>query len=226
MAILSNFPATRWQIILNRLEADGAGALTASNLAISGNTVTAITGTGLTRVITLGTAVAMLLPTAITFVSRTETAPAFSVVSTSNEELQDYLRQIRNILRIGLTDTDLPNSVIAEDAFLRAAEHLIYETLGLSGDSAYDTKAMGDPDFAERARISTMYRTAALLVLSLPDIVSESVLQQSVRYAEIDWEKKINTWIRISNNQIEEDVATPTYSDGVIGDSWTRTTLY
>ena len=49
MAILSSFYTRNWQITLNRVEASVENALVIGDFTISGNSVTSISGTGLTR---------------------------------------------------------------------------------------------------------------------------------------------------------------------------------
>ena len=229
MPILSRFPTQRWQITLNRVESSSetspiptsAFSVTTNNLP---NAVTSATPTGLMRILTLTTAVDTL-PTSAVVINQTEYS-GMMVTATANADLLDYLQQIRNLLRIGLSATDLPDATITGQAFLREAENEVYDAINLN-DASYDTKAASDPAFQERTQIAVMYRTAALLLYSLPQIVSESVLQQSVRYREIDIDNKINFWLRTADQSIEPDIVDPQYRQGaVIGSSWTITTSY
>ena len=213
MAILSSFPVTRWCVTLNRAESSTESPLTPADITITGNAVSSITGSGLNRVLILGTAVASLPPSSITFLAHT----GMTVVSTTNLELQEFLSEIRNILDIGVDAETLPNSVIESLPFLRAAELEVLK-LTENTDSSYDTKAAADPLFRERMRISVMYRTAARLLFSFPTIVAESELQLSSRYQQIDPDEKINFWLSFSDDTIKEDVVSPTseFSGGVV----------
>ena len=132
-----------------------------------------------------------------------------SVVTTTNLDLQEFLNEIRNILDVGVDAETLPNTIIASLPFLRAAELEVYELTGET-DASYDTKAAADPLFRERMRIATMYRTAARLLYSFPEIIAESELQLTTRYNSIDPEKKINFWLGISNDSVKDDVVDPT----------------
>ena len=228
MPIITRFPSHRWQITLNREPTTTEGALTALSIqaTVGGlpNLVTAITGTGLTRIITLTTATDALSSRDVTIVQRN--FAGMQVTATQNADLVGFLQQVRNLLRIGLTAQDLPDSTILEQVFLRDAELEVYDAIDLT-DSTYDTKAAGDTAFRERTQNAALYRTAAKLVYSLPEIVSETVLQQSVRYREIDLDSKVNFWLKLADQAIEPDIVDPQYRQGaVIGSSWTRTTRF
>lgn len=229
MPILTRFPSRRWQITLNRVETAGettpiptsAIIVTVDNLP---NAVTAITSTGEKRVITLTNATETLLPSAVS-ISQTNYRNMV-VLATENADLLDYLQQIRSLLRIGLTASDIPDATIMDQVFLRAAELEVYDAINLT-DTTYDPKAENDAAFRERTQNAVLYRTAALLLYSLPEIVSETVLQQSVRYREIDIDTKINFWLKAADQSIEPDIVDPQYRQGsAIGSSWTIKTYY
>ena len=190
MAILSSFYTRNWQITLNRIEASGENALVIGDFTISGNSVTSISGTGLTRNIVLGTAVEMLNPTHLVIANHM-TAPAMVVTSAVNADIPQFLNQIRQLLNIGLTSDDLPDSVISSLVYLRAAEFEVYESIRLT-DTTYDTMIGGlmptpaQRILAERYRIAVMYRTAALLIPALPDIIEQAILRERTRYVEIN----------------------------------------
>ena len=228
MAVLTSFPSLRWQITLNRLETESERALEAQDILLTLNnlpaTVATITTGGLMRVIGLSSAVASLPAASVTILQ--SAFPGMRVTATQNADLLDFLQQIRNLLRIGLTSQDLPDSTILEQVFLRAAEMEVYDATNLT-DATYDTKAASDAAFRERTQTAVMYRTAALLLYSLPEIVSETVLQQTVRYREIDIDAKVNYWLKIADQSIEPDIVDPQYRQGaVIGSSWTIPTRY
>ena len=228
MPILTRFPTRRWQITLNRAESSTETPLTPNAITVtvptSPNMVVSITGTGLKRIITLTSATDVLTTGDITIGQ--QSYAGMVVTATQNSDLLDFLQQIRNLLRIGLSSTDLPDATISEQVFLRAAELEVYDALDLT-DATYDAKAMGDDAFRERTQNAVLYRTAAKLLYSLPEIVSEAVLQQSVRYREIDISNKITFWLNLADQSIEPDVVDPQYRRGaVIGSSWTIPTAY
>ena len=130
-------------------------------------------------------------------------------------DLLGFLQQIRNLLRIGLTPQDLPDATILEQVFLRDAELEVYDAIDLT-DATYDTKAAGDNAFRERTQNAVLYRAAAKMVYSLPEIVSETVLQQSVRYREIDIDSKVNFWLKLADQAIEPDIVDPQYRQGAV----------
>ena len=74
MPIITRFPSVRWEITLNREPTASEGALTAQDVQVTvsliPNLVTAISGTGLTRVITLTTATDTLSTNAVTILQR------------------------------------------------------------------------------------------------------------------------------------------------------------
>lgn len=226
MPILTRFPSRRWQLTLNRdIDSPRESMLTDNELDVTVpnpptvNMITEITGTGLMRVITLTTAVDAI-PLANISISQ-PSHMGMRVTATQNSDLLDFLQQIRNLLRIGLTSTALPDSTILEQVFLRAAELEVYDALDLT-DTTFDAKAENDPAFRERAQNAVLYRAAAKLLYSLPEIVSEAVLQQSVRYREIDIDNKISFWLNLADQSIEPDIVDPQYRSGtVIGSSWT-----
>ena len=234
MPILTQFLSHRWKITLSREVSDTETTpIPASDITVTTNrlrnAVTRISGTGKDRIITLTTAVETLmldnLPTSAITINQIN-YPRMTVTAVENADLLDALQQIRNLLRIGLTSTDLPDSTIREQVFLRAAENEVYDATNLN-DASYDTRAANDPAFKERTQTAVMYRAAALLLYSLPEIVSEAVLQQSVRYREIDIDMKINFWLKSADQAIEPDIVDPQYRQGAaIGSSWTRTTYF
>ena len=224
MAILTQFPSKRWQITLSRLETTSEGPLLTTSITVTVpdppnvNPVTSISGTGLMRDIILMTAVDAIPLGNIQLGTR---YMGMTVTATQNSDLLEFLQQVRNLLRIGLSATALPDSTILEQVFLRSAELEVYDALNLV-DSTYDAKAENDPAFRERAQNAVLYRTAAKLLYSLPEIVSEAVLQQSVRYREIDIDNKISFWLNLADQSIEPDIVDPQYRRGaVIGSSWT-----
>ena len=216
MAILSSFPSTMWSITLST----SLVSLAPGDVTVSGNTVSAVTGAGTTWTLTLGTAVDTLAPTSIAISGNTVTA-------TDNASIAQFIEQIRNILRIGVTREDLSDSTIRELAFLRKAELAVYEKTSQT-EAQYDTASASDPALRDRFRIAVMYRTAALLVPALPDIVRESFQSELRQYVQMDWEQKINFFISQSDDAIEEDIPEGAVisSVGSVGTSYRRYTAF
>lgn len=219
MAILSQFPTTMWKITL----AESVDGLTPSHVAVSPAVVLRITGSGNVWILTLSEAI----PLENAHVNVTHNGVPVRVLSVENAEIPGFLNQIRNILRIGITAEDLPDSSIRELAFLRNAELAVYEKTG-KPEGTYDTESLVNPALRDRFRIAVMYRTAALLVPSLPDIVRESFLGELQQYAQIDWQEKINFFLSQSDDAIEEDLPEPddTGPVGSVGSSYCRFTAF
>ena len=142
----------------------------------------------------------------------------------------EALEQIRNILRIGITAEDLPDSTIEERVFLRRAELAVFAQTKTS-EADYDALPSNPENDAKRERfqIAAMYRTAALLVPALPDIVREQFQSELRQYVQMDWEQKINFFISQSDDAVAEEIAaadTVVSSVGSIGSSYTRYTAF
>ena len=193
--------------------------LNPSTLTIMGNAVTNTVGSGTSWMLTLRDAVSALAPSDITI-------PGATVLSTDNANIAGFIEQIRNILRIGLTQADLPDSTIRENAFLRKAELAVYEKTTKT-EAAFDTESATDIALRDRFRIATMYRTAALLVPALPDIVREQFQSELNQYVQMDWEQKIAFFIKQADDAVEEDIPEDQVSSvGRIGSSYTRYTAF
>ena len=119
-----------------------------------------------------------------------------------------------------MTINDISDRQI-ENPYLRSAEYEVYEALGVT-ESEYDTKAAADATYREKTRIATLYRTAALLVPSVPDILQESVLSVQRRYVQFDPDKKIAAFIRLSNNEIEEYLPEDSKRSGFVARSFKK----
>ena len=219
MAILSSFPSTRWDITLNMAR---EGGLSAGDITIAGNTVTAVTGANLMWTLTLGTATPSLDPMAFT-ISGTE------VMTTDNAEIAPFMEQIRNLLGIRIRSSDLPDSTIRELAFLRKAEMAVLAMSRYDTDMDYDVAAARDTSLRDRFRLAVMYRTAALLVPALPDIVRESFQDELRQFVQMDWEQKINFFLTQADDALIEEDLTPSAvigRVGSVGSSYTRYVAY
>ena len=219
MPILSSFPSTEWSITLSA----SRDALPQSEVHVDANTVTAVSGAGRTWTLTLGTAISTLPIADITF---SGSAAGSVVTATDNAEIAQFMTMIRNILRIGITAEDLPDSTIRELAFLRRAELAVYDKTDVDNDAAFD--AITDTAKRDRFRIAVIYRTAALLVPALPEVVREGWLNQQRQFAQIDWQQKINFFIAESDAAIEEDIPAEQQVStiGSLGSSYTRYTAF
>ena len=212
MAILSQFPSNRWIITLNREVTEPA--LAPNAFTISGNSVLSITGSGTTRTIVLGGALAMLNATDIS-IDQSGYTDEVNVIATENALLIPFLEQIRNLIGLDLSTQNLPDATILQPAFLRAAELQVYDALDTT-DTAYDTKAASDELFKERTRIAVIYRTAALLVPVLPSIVESSTLRLRTRYTQIDWQEKVAFFIKAADDAVKPDIIDPDFGDATV----------
>ena len=184
------------------------------------HTVVDTAGSGTEWTLTLENPVLTLAPSDITI-------PGATVVSTDNASISGFMEQIRNLLRIGITSEDLPDSTIREYAFLRAAELATYEKTQKT-EAAFDTESLTDTALRDRFRISTMYRTAALLVPALPDIVREEFLSELRQYVQMDWEQKINFYNTQADDVVKDDIpaGAGVSSVGSVGSRYTRYTAF
>ena len=203
MAILTQLPSRQWQVTLNRVETQGEATLTPSHFTISGNPVTSISGTGLQRDLTLTNAVSILTTSSITILAHT----GMMVVSTLNvnTELLGYIEQVRKLIWTSLTATDLPDAVIRENVYLGLAEIETLKSLGLT-TAQYNTKADADAAFALRARISTVYRTAAYLLPAVPQLLREEIESEYQQFAQVDLKEKQTFFLNAAGDSIKEDV--------------------
>lgn len=197
MAILTAFSTTTWNITLSRVETESESVLAVADLTVTGNTVTALSGTGLTRLLTLGTAVETLNPSDITIASHT----GMTVVSTANAESLTLINQVRERITTDLTSQGLPDSIITSDVYLGMAELGVLGDLGLT-EAQYESRAATDSEFKRRVRLAVIYRTAAELLYSVPQILRESLLSDSRQYSEVDWEKKREQLLSLSKTLV------------------------
>ena len=227
MAILSAIDTSNWQITLNRVEQPPELALVAADFTAP--VVTGVSGIGLTRDIVLSSSTNNLTPSNIRIANHdarpAENVSAMVVTDAITTLLAGALDQIRQLLDVGLTSTELPNAVVRSSVYLRKAELEVYQSTNLT-DATYDSTIASMPLKAEQYRISTMYRTAALLIPALPDIVEQSTLRLRTRYTEIDWEKKRALFLQLSDDIIEDDIVDPQITATVVAECITKTVLY
>lgn len=209
MAILTSFETINWKITFSEDNEN----LMANLLQVTGNMVTSLSATGITRDAVLQN------PTNNLVITDTGVS-GVTVVSVENADLADYLNEIRWLLNAALTENDLSDQQI-RSPFLRSAEFEVYDALGVT-EAEYDTRSATDMVFREKVRLSTLYRTAALLVPSIPDILQQRIFEGSVRYVEYDPKEKIANFIRLSNNEIEEFIPTENQRTGFAAGSFQR----
>ena len=218
MAVLTQFPSTKWQITLNRVETSTEASLDTAHITITSNFVDEITGSGLKRVLTLQTAVSSLAVSSITISAHT----GMEVVSTANVDLQGYLKQIRNLIWTNLSSTDLPDDTISEDVYLVHAENEVLDSLDLT-TSQYNTKAAADSAFAQRVRIAVMYRTAGYLLPAVPQLLREELNREYSQYADVDWKERQTLYFNFSDNSIKDDIpSTATRAGDITPRRWTK----
>ena len=212
MAILTTFPTRNWKITFSEDNSN----LAAGGITITGNSVTSLSSSGITRDAVLHTADSDLEVSDITATG----VSGVTVVSVENGDIANYLNQIRWLLNARLTQVDLSDQQIL-NPFLRSAEYETYDALGVT-ESQYDTRANSDSTFQEKVRLSTLYRTAALLVPAIPDIIRQGSVRASYQWAEFDPKEKIANFIRLSTNEIEEYIPEGSQRSGYVARSFQR----
>ena len=192
MAIISTFSTRNWKITFSQDSPD----LTAQGVVVNGDPLTSLSSSGVTRDAVLHS------PETTLDKNRIDTGvEGVSVIAVENSEIADYVDQVRWLLNTRLTPQDLSDRQIL-NPFLRTAEFETYDILGLT-EAEYDSRAARDPQFEEKTRLSVLYRTAALMVPAIPDIVRQSVLNTTIQWAEYDPDKKIANFLRLSHNEIQ-----------------------
>ena len=108
--------------------------------------------------------------------------------------------EIRYLISVFIREAELATDVILSDVFLRSSELELYNYLGLDGDDMFDTMIGSDPrtyaeiEYHNRSVLAVQYLTAIKLIPNLPQLLEESVLRESVRYQDIDWREKIQSY--------------------------------
>ena len=104
-------------------------------------------------------------------------------------ELSGFLQEVRDLIQVGLTTEELSDDLLSRMIFFRASELNLIRLLGDS-QSEYDAK-LGVPDFKLRAETWIASRMAAAILPALPQILEEGILDERVRYQQLDIEKRI-----------------------------------
>ena len=115
------------------------------------------------------------------------------------------INNIRDLVQIGLSNETLPDNIILKSVYFRSSELDIIDRIGLTQE-AYNAKLLSDADFRERVTIAIEKRSAAKIIPALPQIIEERVLNVEIRYAEIDWQERINLLIAESDDEIKQDL--------------------
>ena len=112
-----------------------------------------------------------------------------------------------------LTCDDLPNEVIANDAYLGSASRFVAYQLKLTNQAAFDAYSA---EYKARVLNAIQNRVAAKLIPALPQILTAEVLESEVRYQEIDWEQRIALFLNEATSFLEP-ITTPEslYGSGV-----------
>lgn len=105
------------------------------------------------------------------------------LIDSSNDDHNSYFDSIRYLLDPSLTGDELSNSVIDSLAYLVAIEDELIELIPTVLDEDYE--------HTETARKYLVYSTALELLYKYDQIIQESDIQESTRYAERDRESEI-----------------------------------
>ena len=207
-----------WRLFTNRVHNSGfpgESKLLASDISIDNNQVTSISGDTLQRLIALETPLSADPHPSDFTINNHPNPTEMQVVAVSNPGLTSYLKSmdtIRSFLSLDLTEEQLPNSIVGGDS-LRKAELVTLRLLNQT-ESQFDSEAASNATFAENARISVEYRTAAFLVPAFSDIIRQRVFETETTYNTYDLEKKKDFLIQRALEAL--NLSTP---DGVEGSS-------
>ena len=113
---------------------------------------------------------------------------------------ENYLNSIRYLIDPSLTIEDLPNEVIDSLAYLEYVEDVLIKDL-----TGFDPNNPDAYSGIDNVRKLIIYRTALELLYKFPQILQETELQESVRYAEIDFDMQEKNLLK-RLNPIEEDL--------------------
>ena len=114
---------------------------------------------------------------------------------------QSFFDGVRYLLSVDLTEDDLPNEVIAHDAYLGSAARFVAAQLKLTSQSVFDGYS---DDYKSRILNAIQNRVAAKLVPALPQIIEAEILESQVRYAEVDWQQKIVLLLNEATSLIDD----------------------
>ena len=122
------------------------------------------------------------------------------------------LAEIRGLVSLSLTTTELPDAVIQRDVYLGAAEASILGQLKLT-EAAFKAQPASQQAPGKRAM---KYKAATLIIPGIDRLVSQTTLDRLVRLEEKDWTLIIQEYNAIITFNAPPASDTPRLS-GVIG---------
>lgn len=127
-----------------------------------------------------------------------------------------FFQEVRNLISIGLTSDDLSDSILNSMIYFKASELNLIRLLGYEDDpEPYETKLTSDDDFKDRAEVWIATRMAASILPALGQILEEGILNERVRYQELDLQERINLLLGIGDDAITPDLSDPS-TEGAI----------
>ena len=147
------------------------------------------------------------IPATTDFVEIPEKELPDIIIHAINPDYQNYvksvLNQIRSLIDTRLTEEDLPDSIIEGSVFLREAEMQVLMVLSEDLSAPLDSFFSLEDNKKERAIISIMYRAAAILLYSNPQIIQQSFERSGIRFAQVDIDEKYNFLIKFGDDVID-----------------------
>lgn len=110
-----------------------------------------------------------------------------SELDTYNEQIDGIRRLASPFLTNPLTATSLPEDVIADPVYLDALER---EVLRESAIDAADVSSLPADELAELVYL-VQIRVAIDFIPQLPQLLEQSIFANDTRYADVDWEKRV-----------------------------------
>ena len=120
---------------------------------------------------------------------------------TAAEALKSRLNGIRLLVSPDLTEDDLSDDVIKDPVYLGSGELTALEKLKTTRDAFID---LTDQNKITKTILLVQLLVAIRLISSSRQILSTSELQTTVRYEEIDWEKRIEFYQQRADGVADE----------------------
>lgn len=128
--------------------------------------------------------------------------------------LETFLQSVRDLISIGLTAQDISDDLLNSLIYFRGSELNLITLLGYSDDdddnpstpTPYETKLTNDPIFKSRAEVWIATRMAARILPALGQILEEGILNERVRYQEINIEERIRLLLGIGDDAIRPEL--------------------
>lgn len=108
------------------------------------------------------------------------------------------LQDIRQLVLNELTSKDLPDDVINRDIYLGIAERDIFARANITS-SQYDAL---DAEQQTKIKTAVKYKTAVLILPSLPQLLRETVIGISYQYNQLSQTNKIKRYEDLIDNQV------------------------